>query len=46
MDLWVADKRYLNSDRFEKPASIQKLLTPSIADKAIMEDPSYKRVLI
>lgn len=45
MDLWVADKRYLNSDRFEKPASIQKLLTPSIADKAIMEDPSYKRVL-
>lgn len=45
MDLWTADKRYLNSDRFEKPASIQKLFTPSIADKAIMEDPSYKRVL-
>ncbi len=45
IDLWTADKRYLNSDRFEKPASIQKLLTPSIADKAIMEDPSHKRVL-
>jgi hypothetical protein len=45
LDLWTVDKRYLNADRFEKPASIQKIFTPSVADKVIIADNSYKRVL-
>lgn len=45
LDLWMADKRYLNADRFEKQTSIQKVFTPSAADKVIIADNSYKRVL-
>ncbi|NLV18432.1 MAG: YfhO family protein [Bacteroidetes bacterium] len=45
IDLWTADKRYLNADRFEKPVSINKTLTPSVADAAILQDPSCYRVL-
>ncbi len=44
-DLWTVDKRYLNADKFERPAVIQKSFTPSIADAFILKDPSYYRVL-
>jgi hypothetical protein len=45
MDLWSADKRYLNADRFERPSVFQKTFTPSAADAKILEDKSYYRVL-
>ncbi len=45
IDLWSADKRYLGSDRFERPSAIQKTFTPSVADAAILQDKSYHRVL-
>ncbi len=44
-DLWSVDKRYLNADRFEKPAAIKKTLSPSPADAIILKDKSYYRVL-
>jgi hypothetical protein len=45
LDLWTVDKRYLDADRFERPSSIQKSFTPSIADAFILKDPSQHRVL-
>jgi hypothetical protein len=45
IDLWSADKRYLNVDRFERPSVIQKSFTPSVADAVILKDKSYHRVL-
>jgi hypothetical protein len=45
IDLWSADKRYLNADRFERPSVIQKSFTPSTADAKILQDKSYYRVL-
>ena len=45
IDLWSADKRYLNAGRFEKPSAIQRTFTPSAADAVILKDPSYHRVL-
>jgi hypothetical protein len=45
IDLWSADKRYLNADRFERPSAIQKAFTPSVADAIILKDKSYHRVL-
>ena len=44
-DLWGVDKRYLNADRFERPAVIQKSFTPTAADAFILKDPSIHRVL-
>jgi len=44
-DLWTVDKRYLDADRFERPASIKKSLTPTPADKFILQDQSTYRVL-
>jgi len=44
-DLWAVDKRYLNADRFEKPAVIQKSFMPTYADAMIIKDPSVYRVL-
>jgi hypothetical protein len=44
-DLWVVDKRYLDADRFERPAAIQKSFTPTVADAFILRDPSQFRVL-
>ena len=44
-DLWGAGKRYLDSDRFEKPSMIQKTFIPSAADALILEDKTYHRVL-
>ena len=45
LDLWTVDKRYLDADRFERPAAIQKSFTPSVADAFILKDPSQHRVL-
>ena len=45
IDLWSADKRYLNADRFERPSVIQKSFTPSTADNSILKDKTYYRVL-
>ena len=45
IDLWTVDKRYLNADRFEQPSTIQRAFTPGTADKVILKDPSYNRVL-
>ncbi|MDP4222880.1 MAG: YfhO family protein [Bacteroidota bacterium] len=45
IDLWSADKRYLDADRFEKQSVMQKTFTPTTADKVIMQDKSYYRVL-
>ncbi len=44
-DMWSIDKRYLNADKFVKPAAIEKAQAPSTADKLIMKDTSYYRVL-
>lgn len=44
-DLWIIDKRYLNSNRFEKPSVIQKSFTATAADEFILKDPSHFRVL-
>jgi len=45
LDLWLVDKRYLNADRFERTALIQKDFTPSVADAYILKDKSQHRVL-
>lgn len=45
IDLWSAGKRYLNTDRFERPSAIEKSFEPTLADNFILEDPSYHRVL-
>ncbi|HNY14278.1 MAG TPA: hypothetical protein PKI12_01980, partial [Bacteroidales bacterium] len=43
-DLWSVDKRYLNADRFFKPAVMQKSFTPTVADQEILKDKSHFRV--
>ena len=45
LDLWTVDKRYLNADRFERPSTIQKSFSPSVADAAIIKDQTQNRVL-
>jgi len=45
LDLWTVDKRYLDADRFERPAAIQKSFSPTVADAFILKDPSIHRVL-
>ena len=45
LDLWMVDKRYLNADRFERPAAIQKSFLPAVADAFILKDPTQHRVL-
>jgi hypothetical protein len=44
LDLFSADKRYLNADRFVRPNAIQKSLSQTTADGAILKDKSYYRV--
>ena len=44
VDLFSVDKRYLNADRFVRPNVIQKSLSPTKADAAILNDKSYYRV--
>ena len=45
IDMWPINKRYLNADNFEKKTTIAKEAAPSAADKIIMKDASYYRVL-
>ena len=45
VDLWTVDRRYMDADRFERPATIQKSFTPTAADMFILRDPSQQRVL-
>jgi hypothetical protein len=45
LDLWTVDKRYLDADRFERPAVIQKSFAPTMADAFILKDQSQHRVL-
>ena len=45
LDLWTVDKRYLDADRFERPSTIQKSFTPTVADAFILKDPLQNRVL-
>ena len=45
LDLWTVDKRYLDAGRFERPATIQKTFSPTVADAFILKDPSHFRVL-
>ena len=44
-DMWFVDKRYLNADKFIRREAKAKLSAPSVADKAILKDESYYRVL-
>jgi hypothetical protein len=45
LDLWTVDKRYLDADRFERPAVIQKSFAPTMADAFILKDQTQHRVL-
>ena len=45
LDMWPVNKRYLNADNFENKSSITKASAPSVADKYILSDKSYYRVL-
>ena len=45
IDLWTVDRRYLDSERFERPAIIQKAFVPTAADSYILKDQSIYRVL-
>jgi len=45
-DLWVVSKRYLNESNFhDKKKSVNTVVIPSDADKFILRDKSYHRVL-
>jgi len=44
-DMWLVDKRYLNSDKFVRKEAKAKMQTPSAADSYILQDKSYYRVL-
>ena len=44
-DLWLVDKRYLNSDRFVRKEAKARMTSPTIADGYILRDSSYYRVL-
>jgi hypothetical protein len=43
-DLWMVDRRYLNSDNFENQSAFKKSFSPTAADSFILKDPSYFRV--
>lgn len=43
-DQWTVDRRYLNADKFERPAVIQKSFAPTQADNAVLQDKSYYRI--
>ena len=44
-DMWLVDKRYLNSDKFVRKEAKAKLQAPTAADTYILQDKSYFRVL-
>jgi len=43
-DLWMVDKRYLGSEKFENAAAFKRTLVPTPADQSILADKSYFRV--
>ncbi|MFN8242163.1 MAG: hypothetical protein U0X39_15590, partial [Bacteroidales bacterium] len=43
-DMFLIDKRYLNSEKFETPAAIKKSAEATKADQKILEDKGYYRV--
>lgn len=45
LDMGLVNKRYLNAGNFENKSAITKAAAPSEADKEIMKDKSYYRVL-
>ncbi|MBV4274783.1 YfhO family protein [Odoribacter splanchnicus] len=45
IDLWVVDKRYLNDRNFVNPKNEKQLVQPTEADRFILQDKSYYRVL-
>ena len=45
VDLVPVAKRYMNNDSFERKRKFETLIEPSAADKMILEDKSYYRVL-
>ncbi|MCB8994778.1 MAG: hypothetical protein H6538_04140 [Bacteroidales bacterium] len=44
-DLWVIDKRYVNETNFTSARASKNEFTPTAADRQIMQDTSYYRVL-
>lgn len=44
-DLYTADKRYVSSESFVAPSSTGMAFTPSPADRAVLADTTYYRVL-
>jgi hypothetical protein len=44
-DMFLVDKRYLNTDRFVKPSISKKSSPPTFADSFILKDQTYYRVL-
>ena len=44
-DMWLVDKRYLNTDQFVRKEAKAKMQTPSAADDFILKDKSHFRVL-
>jgi hypothetical protein len=45
VDMWFVDKRYLNSDKFVRPAVYAKSSAPTLADNIILKDTTDYRVL-
>lgn len=45
IDLWMVNKRYLNSENFNEPAPVEARFEMTNADKAILKDKSHYRVL-
>jgi hypothetical protein len=43
-DMFTVDKRYLNSDKFVRPAAADKASAPTVADNLILKDKSIYRV--
>jgi hypothetical protein len=44
LDMFLIDKRYMNSDKFVTPKMAEKAVQPSLADRRILEDKSTFRV--
>ena len=41
VDMWLVDKRYLNSDKFVRKEANAKMSAPTLADTYILRDTSY-----
>lgn len=45
IDMWGVDKRYLNADDFETKSRAEQVFEPTEADRRILQDQSYFRVM-